>query len=388
MASLDKILSGRISRLQHENLLRNLHDTERLSDAKVIRNGRKLISFSCNDYLGLSQNKKLMIAANNANSRYGVGSGASRLITGNNPLYAKLESKLAETCRTQAALVFGSGYLANIGVITALAGIGDLIIADKLSHSCIIEGALLSKAEFRRFTQNNLKSLKELLIKHRKDHNNCLVITESVFSMDGDSADIEKMLRLCKKYNAWLLVDYAHDINHLTGKNPISSPDLIKMGTLSKAVGIYGGYIAGSRTLMEYLRSSAKSFIFTTALPPSVLGSSIAALDIIRKQPIRAKKALDNAAYFRESLSSKLDELDIGHSDSQIVPIIIGGIEDTIRISEYLYENGYLVSAIRPPTVPVNTSRLRFSFSSQHDKKDIDKLIKLLIRYFRSQITF
>ena len=385
MPNLDKILSEKINKLQHDNLIRSPKPTERLDGAKVIRNGKKLVSFSCNDYLGLSQEKKLIIAGNHSASKYGTGAGASRLITGSNPLYTKLENKIAEISKTESALIYGSGYMANIGVITALVGAGDLILADKLSHSCIIEGSLLSHAEMRRFTHNNLESLKELLTKNRKNYKNCLVITESVFSMDGDSPDLEKMLKLCKKYDAWLLVDYAHDLNHLMGIKSISSKNLIKMGTFSKAVGTYGGYIAGTKTLIDYLKSVSKTFIFTTGLPPAVLGSSLTSLELIQKQKGRAKKALENAKYFREIISKKLDELDIGKSNSQIVPIIIGGIEDTIKISEYLYNNGFLVSAIRPPTVPVNTSRLRFSFSAAHDKKDIDKLIKTLISYFKKR---
>jgi 8-amino-7-oxononanoate synthase len=385
MTSIEKILSEKIDKLQHDNLIRSPKSTERLEGAKIIRNGKRLVSFSCNDYLGLSQNKKIIIAGNHSATKYGSGAGASRLITGNNPLYTLLEKKIAEICRTESALIYGSGYMANIGVITALVGAEDLILADKLSHSCIIEGSKLSRAELLRFAHNNIESLKELLAKNRKSYKNCLVITESVFSMDGDSPDLKKILKLCKKHSAWLLVDYAHDINHLTGTSASTSANLIKMGTFSKAVGTYGGYIAGTKTLIDYLKSVSKTFIFTTGLPPAVLGSSLKSLEIIQKQKGLAKKALGNAQYFRDMISSKLDELDIGKSNSQIVPIIIGGIEDTIKISEYLYENGFLVSAIRPPTVPVNTSRLRFSFSAAHDKKDIDKLVKLLIKYFKKR---
>lgn len=382
MSSLDTKLLEKIARLQGDNLFRTLHETERLDNAEVKRADKKLLSFSCNDYLGLSQDKRVIKAARRAAYKYGAGSGASRLVTGNNPLYTQLENKLAEVCQTESALVYGSGYMANIGAITALVGAGDFIIADKLSHSCIIEGSLLSYAEFRRYDHNDLKSLESLLSKHRTNYKNCLVITEAVFSMDGDVADIQKISELCEKYNAWLLVDYAHDINHLTGDNDVKFKDLIKMGTLSKAIGSYGGYIAGSKVLIDYLKTSSKSFMFTTGLPPAVLGAATKSLEIIQEEKWRAEKALENAKYFRDVVTKNLDEIDTTNSNSQIVPLIIGGAEDTLKMSEYLANNGYLVHAIRPPTVPVNTSRLRFSFSADHEKSDIDKLTKLLIKYF------
>ncbi len=382
MSSLNIKLQEKIAKLQADNLFRSPVTTEHIDDSYVVRNGKKLLSFSCNDYFGLSQDKRVIKAARKAAYKYGAGAGASRLVTGNNPLYEKLESKLAEVCGTEAAAVYGSGYMANVGAIAALVGPGDFIIADKLSHSCIIEGSQLSYAEFRRFEHNNLESLESLLSKHRNNYKNCLVITESVFSMDGDSPDLIKMQEICEKYNAWLMVDYAHDLKHLTENRKLKTENLITMGTLSKALGSYGGYIAGSKILIDYLKTSSKSFIFTTGLPPAVLGAALKSLEIIREEKWRAEKALDNAKYFREVVEKNLDEIETTNSTSQIVPLIIGGAEDTIKISEYLASNGYLVHAIRPPTVPVNTSRLRFSFSSAHEKNDIDKLAKLLIKYF------
>lgn len=380
--SLETILSQKITKLQADSLFRSPITTERLDNGYVRRGGKKLLSFSCNDYLGLARDSRVIKAARKALNKYGAGAGASRLVTGNNPLYEQLESKLAETSGTEAAAVYGSGYMANFGCIAAIVGPGDFIIADKLSHSCIIEGAQLSYAEFRRFEHNNLESLESLLSKHRKNYKNCLVVTESVFSMDGDSPDLVKMQEICDKYNAWLMVDYAHDLNHLTENSELKAENLIKMGTLSKALGSYGGYIAGSKTLIDFLKTSSKSFIFTTGLPPAALGAAIKSIEIAREEKWRAEKALENAKYFRDIVKNNIDKIEVTPSSSQIVPVIVGSAEDALKLSEFLASKGFLVHAIRPPTVPVNTSRLRFSFSSEHEKEKIDKLTKLLIKYF------
>ncbi len=377
MNSLDKVLSEKIAAMQESKLLRTLKTTERLKSAKVIRNGKKLISFSCNDYLGLALDKRVKKAAIAATKKYGTGAGASRLITGNQPLYDILESKIAKICGTESALVFGSGYMANLGAITTLVGSGDIIITDKLAHSCIIKGAKLSGAEFKRFPHNNIEQLAAMLEKYRHEYKSCLIVTEGVFSMDGDSPDMPALQEICHKYGAWLMVDNAHDLKH-----PIHGENTIIMGTLSKAVGSYGGYIAGSKILIDYLKTTAKTLIYTTGLPPAILGASVKALDIIEKEQWRVNKALENAAYFRETISKEIDGLEMGSSVSQIVPLMIGSIEETEKISQYLYDNGFLVSAIKPPTVPVNTSRLRFSFSAEHDKKDIDRLIATLTRFY------
>ncbi len=381
MADLEEILSDNLVKLRAENLDRQTIATRRLKKAYISRNGRKLLSFSCNDYLGLQGNRSVIKAAKSALGKFGSGSCASRMITGSNDLYDELEAKIAEICYTEAAVVFGSGYLANIGVITSLMGSRDLIIADKLSHSCIIDGSLLPKAELKRFAHNDLESLKTIISKYRKNYKNCLVITEAVFSMDGDTPDLKKIKEICEQHDAWMMVDYAHDLNHLAYRAKVK-PDII-MGTLSKAVASYGGYIAGSKNLIDFIKSTSRTLIFTTALPPSVVASSLKALDIIQKQKWRAKKALDNAAYFRNIISDNLPNLNVGKSSSQIVPVIIGSVEETMKLSEYLLQKGFLVHAIRPPTVPANTSRLRFSFSSEHERSQIDRLCKELIKYFR-----
>lgn len=377
MKQLDTYLNNKLESLADKKLLRKLQDSERLELAHIVRDGKKFISFSCNDYLGLANDGRLKKAAIEAIEKYGVGAGASRLITGNNPLYSKLEDIIAKQHNVQAAAVFGSGYMANLGAISALINDGDLIIADKLSHSCIIEGAKLSGAELKRFLHNDLTSLENLLSNNRKNFDNCLVVTEAVFSMDGDSPDLHKMSEICEKYNAWLMIDYAHDLEHFTDNCELRTENLVIMGTLSKAIGAYGGYIAGSQILIDYLKTACKTLMFTTALPPSVLATCLESYNIISAEKWRVEKAFENAKYFAE-LDSRFRGNDTEFVGSQIVPIIIGDAEKTLKISSKLYESGFLVHAIRPPTVPANTSRLRFSFSTLHERNDIEKVAEKL----------
>ncbi|HCR86030.1 MAG TPA: 8-amino-7-oxononanoate synthase, partial [Alphaproteobacteria bacterium] len=331
-----------------------------------------------------------------ATKKYGTSASASRLITGNNILYSKLERSVAKLHNTESATIFSSGYAANLGVIKALMGQGDLIVLDKLAHSCMIEGALASRAEVKRFLHNNYDDLEKILSANHKKYNNILICTESVFSMDGDRADLKTIRKTAKKYGAWLLVDYAHDIEIFIKKPVKPYKNEIKMGTFSKALGSLGGYISGSKKLIEYINSKAATLIYSTALPPAVLGASLKALEIAVKNKELAKKALENARYFlsviaseseaihRKIILARKDELPrrsapLNDDTSQIVPIIIGDTQKTIKISEVLEKEGFLVHPIKPPTVPQNTSRLRVSFSASHTKKQIDELAKAII---------
>ncbi len=381
MTNLNEILGQKIARLREESTLRTLKDTERLKKGHIARAGESLLSFSCNDYLDLARDKRVIKAANAAATKYGAGSGASRLITGNHPLYTELETNLARALGAEASAVYGSGYLANIGVITALVGSGDLILADKLSHSCIIDGSQLSNAEFRRFEHNDLAKLDAMLERHRRNYRNCLVITEAVFSMDGDVPEMEKLYEICRKHNAWLLTDHAHDIQHFSNSTPQRDNHIV-MGTFSKAFGSYGGYVAGSQELVDYLKTASRSLMFTTGLPPAVVAASIKSLELAQAEPERAQKALTHAEFFRKALKNNLKSADMCNSSTQIVPLIIGRAAQATEISAHLAQDGFLVHAIRPPTVPANTSRLRFSFSAAHDKTKVDELAKLIIRYF------
>ncbi|PIR37681.1 MAG: 8-amino-7-oxononanoate synthase [Alphaproteobacteria bacterium CG11_big_fil_rev_8_21_14_0_20_39_49] len=355
-----------ISDLKKENLFRQLHETSRTGGIHIIRDGRKLLSFSCNDYLGLSQNPKVKTAAIVAIEKYGTGSGASRFVTGNCPLYKELEQKLAQIKKTEAATVFGSGYLVNLGAIPAFMGVGDLIIADKLVHACLLDGAKLSGAKLMRFSHNSVEKCEELLQKYRDIYKNCIILTDHVFSMDGDVAPVNELYDLAEKYNAWLMTDDAHGFGILP-----NAKAHIQMGTLSKSAGCYGGYICASAEIVEYLQNKSRSLIYSTALPPSVLASAIEALGIIEQQKDKACKARTNARYFTELLGLPV-------AQSAIVPMIFGDEQKTITASKILEDEGYLVSAIRPPTVPKNTARLRFTFSSLHTKQNIDDIVSVI----------
>ena len=253
-----------------------------------------------------------------------------------------------------------------MGAIAALMGKGDLILADKLIHACMIDGAQLSGAQMKRFAHNDMAHLETLLKAHRKDYGDCLILTETVFSMDGDVAPIEQMMALARRYDAWVMSDDAHGLGIVP-----SVPVDIQMGTLSKAAGVYGGYICGSRALIDYMVNQARSLIFTTALPPALLAASFVALQIMRSQPRLGAQALANARLFTACLG--MDE-----ARSHIVPIIIGDAARTIEASHILRDAGYWVSAIRPPTVPAGTSRLRFTFSALHQSHEIESLAECI----------
>jgi len=254
-------------------------------------------------------------------------------------------------------------------VISALAGKGDLILADKLSHACMLDGAWLSSAEVKRFAHNDMAHLERLLQAHRGEYTQCLILTETIFSMDGDAAPLDALYALAQRFDAWMMTDDAHGM----GFKPPYHAD-IQMGTLSKAVGGYGGYVCGSRVLIDYLVNAARSLIFSTGLPPAVIAGNLAALQILRQEPERAEKALANARLFAERLG-------LARPDGPIVPLIIGEPEEALEAAEFIRKQGFYVSAIRPPTVPPHTARLRFAFSALHEEYDIERLTKAIIAY-------
>lgn len=373
------IFNQQIDLLKEKGRYREVYDSTHYTANMVEKQGRQLISFSCNDYLGLSHNKQIIKAAQKAIETYGTGGTASRLITGNNILYSKLEAEIAATHKTEAATIFTSGYAANIGAIPVIAEKGDLILLDKLAHSCLLEGAKLSDAEVKRFKHNDHDNLSKLLQKSHKKYKKCIIITEAVFSMDGDRADISQLRKLAKKYNALLYIDYAHDIEIFTeNKKQITHNYEIKMGTFSKALAGQGGYIGGSKALIKLINSKAKSLIFSTALPPATLAGNLKALQIANSKPHLAEKALDNAKYFTQQIKKLIPVSCFLSPDSQIIPMIIGDTAKTIKLSKHLEEQGFLVHPIKPPTVPENTSRLRFSFSASHAEKQITHLADCL----------
>jgi len=367
MDSLDAFAAAKLETLDAANLRRRLIPTTRTSPAHVRRGDRTLISFSCNDYLGLAQHPRVKAAAIAAVERYGAGAGASRLVTGDHPLLGQLEARLAGFKGTEAALVFGSGYLANIGVIPALAGPGDLVLLDELSHACMVSGARLSGARIVTFAHNDMNQLAELLAAERHHGAHALVLTERVFSMDGDQAPLPALLAIAQAYDAWTLVDDAHGLG-------VVAPDALaplELGTLSKALGSLGGYLCASTPVIDLLKSRARSFVYATGLPPASAAAALAALDILDDEPERSRRPLTLARRFTAALG-------LAPAMSAIVPIPVGDATRALALSAALAEQGMLVVAIRPPTVPPGTARLRVAFSAAHDEADVDALVQAM----------
>lgn len=351
----------KLVQLEARDLRRRLKPTGRWG-AAAQRDGADLISFSDNDYLGLSAHAEVISAGIEAARHYGAGAGASRLVTGDCPINKTVEEKLAALKGTQGAILFGSGYLANMGAIPVLAGPEDAIILDELSHSCIHAGAALSRAKTLRFKHNDVGDAVRAL-REAAPYRRAIVITETVFSMDGDQAPLKELHAACAVHGAWLMTDDAHGL----GVVAIDNPAPVQMGTLSKAAGVYGGYVCGPQAFIDLLANRARSFIYTTGLPPFVLGAASKALEIIAGNSDLGDKALANARLFC-SLAG------LNEPQSAIVPLIIGKAVDALHLSDSLASEGFLVTAIRPPTVPEGTARLRFAFSALHQEADIRRL--------------
>lgn len=354
MASLPAFCAARLALLETQQARRLLREVP-----------ARLVSFASNDYLGLSEHPEVVAAQ----AQSPAGAGASRLMTGNHVHYTPLEAKLAAMKHAEAALVFGSGYLANLGTITALMSAGDLVLADKLAHACIIDGAQLSGATLKRFRHNDLAHAEALLKEYRGQYKRVLIITEHVFSMDGDCAPLPELAALAKRYDSWLMVDDAHG---LFEEPPIAAD--IWMGTLSKAAGAYGGYVTAKKSVIDYLATSARSFIFSTGLPPATCAAALKALEIITHEPERRARPL--------ALAKKVTQaLNLPEAQSTIVPVILGSSEAALNAAEALKKEGMLVVAIRPPTVPPNTARLRLTFTTNHTDVQADILIAALRKF-------
>jgi 8-amino-7-oxononanoate synthase len=377
MTSLDQFAQGKLDDLARRNLRRALAETYREDGIWVERDGKRLLSFSCNDYLNLTQHPAVKKAAAAAIEKYGAGSGASRLITGNHPLYAELEARLAQIKQTEAAVVFGSGYLANAGIIPVLIGRDGLVLVDEFSHACIYAGAQLSRGRVLTFRHNDVAHARELLAAHRAEHDHALIVTDGVFSMDGDLAPLAELLALANEHDAWLMSDDAHGLGVVGGGRGSSFagnthiPIPLQMGTLSKAVGAYGGYLCASAPVIELMRNRARTLIYSTGLPPAIVAAAIAALDIIEREPGYAALPVQKAKAFTQAAG-------LPAAQSPIVPIIVGAEEQTLAASRMLAEEGFLVAAIRPPTVPAGTARLRLTFTAQHPDDQIARLAAIV----------
>jgi len=377
MRSLDAFAQDKLDELKRRHLYRALNETVREDGIWIDRNGRQLLSFSCNDYLNLTQHPAIKQAALAAVEEYGAGSGASRLVTRNHPLYAKLESRLAQFKATEAACVFGSGYLANTGIIPVLVGRDGLVLLDELSHACIYAGAQLSRGTVVTFRHNDVLHVRELLSARRGEHDHAIIVTDGVFSMDGDLAPLNELLALAEEHDAWLMSDDAHGLGVLGGGRGSSFvgnshiPVHLQMGTLSKAVGSYGGYLCASASVIDLMRNRARTLIYSTGLPPACVAAAIAALDLIERDPDYAARPVRKAKAFTKRAG-------LPDAQSPIVPIVVGDEEAALAHSRMLEKEGFLAVAIRPPTVKPGTARLRLTFTAQHPDDQIDRLADIV----------
>ncbi len=364
-----KFYAAEIAKKKQLNLYRRLTESD-VIDAVIVKRGKKnLISFASNDYFGLSQNIKVKKAAINSTKDYGVGAGASRYVSGNNSLYASLEKQIAQMKNCDSSIVFSSGYSCAIGVIPALVSDGDLIVADRLIHSSLIDGAKLSGARLMRFLHNDIDSTRKILEENRHKFSKCLIITESVFSMDGDLGRIDDLLKLAEEFDSILLTDEAHDLFDQK-INKQKADNLIRLGTLSKAVGSLGGYVAADEVIIDYLRNFSRSQIYSTALPASILAAAIESLKIIKKTN-PSVIAMKNARYFCKLMN-------LPEPESAIIPIILGDSKTTLDVAKKIEKEGFLVGAIRYPTVEKNKARLRIAISSLHKKSQIEELARII----------
>jgi 8-amino-7-oxononanoate synthase len=377
-----------LKKLREQGLSRTLREVPAVG-GKFESGGRTILNFSSNDYLALASNSDIITAVLNAVSSLGAGSGSSRLVSGTLPVHTALEKKLAEFKGYPAALLFGSGYLANLGVIPALVGRDDVVIADRLAHASLIDGAVLSRADFKRFQHNDCGHLARLL-KNEKANRKKLVVTESVFSMDGDLAPLKEIGSLCAQYGALLLVDEAHATgvfgpygSGLVREHGLENKVDISMGTLSKALGSYGGFVACSEQLRHWFINRARSFIYSTALPPSVVAAALEALRILESKPTLGRELLRRASTFRERLQKA--GFNTGNSASQIIPIIIGENKKALLLAERLRKQNILATAIRPPSVPEGTARIRLSVTLAHSESDLEQAAEQIIEAARAE---
>jgi 8-amino-7-oxononanoate synthase len=377
MRSLDEFATAKLGELERSSLRRALVDTTRVTAIWLLRNGRRLLSFCCNDYLNLTHHPAVKEAAIEALRVYGVGAGASRFVTGNHPLFSELEARLARLKETEAACVFGSGYLANLGIIPALIGSDDLVLIDELAHACLWAGARLARAAVVPFRHADVEHVELLLAQLRRHHRRALIATDGVFSMDGDIAPLHGLAALAQRHDAWLMSDDAHGLgvvgggggSNFLGGTKADVP--LQMGTLSKALGSYGGYICASAAVVDLIRNRARTVIYSTGLPPAIVAAAIAALDVIEREPAYAALPLAKAKAFARGAG-------LPEPVSPIVPVLLGEAEAALKASRLLEDHGFLVVAIRPPTVPAGTARLRLTFTAQHPDDEVERLAEVV----------
>ncbi|MBI5144236.1 MAG: 8-amino-7-oxononanoate synthase [Candidatus Omnitrophica bacterium] len=375
MAGIEEFLETRA----REGLLRKLKPISFRKNGRIYFNKKEYLDFSSNDYLGLSDHPQLIDAAKEALDSFGASSSASRLLSGDLEMHHRLEEDIARFKNKEGALVFNSGYQANIGILSALYDRGDAVFSDRLNHASIVDGMVLSRAKIFRFQHNDPEHLESLLKRERQKFKKALIITETIFSMDGDRARLKELAGLKDKYDCEIMADEAHatGIYGKSGSGLVEEENLtdrveLIMGTFSKALGGFGAYLATSKRIVEYLVNTCRSFIYSTALPPATIASNLAAIQLVKEEAYRRCELLKLSEYFRDELKNRSFEV---RGASQIVPVIVGESVKALAFSEALQEKGYWVLPIRPPTVPKGEARLRFSVTLHHDMKTLSKLI-------------
>ncbi len=379
-----KNLAQRLDERRRQSLYRFRRIADSPQQPLMRIDGREVIGFCSNDYLGLANHPDIIAAFKRAADAFGVGSGAAHLINGHSRYHHQLEEALAEFVGYPRTLLFSTGYMANVGIVQALLESGDAVFADRLDHASLLDGALLSRARLQRYPHGDVAALEAKLAASRAADR--LVMTDGVFSMDGDIAPLPALAALARRHDAWLMVDDAHGIGVLGegGRGSLSRFGLgqgdapILMATLGKAFGVAGAFVAGDETLIEYLIQSARSYIYTTAMPPAVAAATLASLDIVRRADDRRERLRENIVAFRAGVAAL--DLPLLDSETAIQGIIVGDNAAATRLSEALFEAGFLVTAIRPPTVPEGTARLRLTLSAAHTAEQIERLLDALAR--------
>lgn len=383
-SSLDRDLAGRLAELERAGLRRTMRGVQRGPGAEVLIDGAPAIDFSSNDYLGLAADPRIARAAARALDEAGTGAGAARLISGNHPLHARLERELAAFEDAPAALLFPSGYAANTGAIPALVGRGDAVYSDALNHASLIDGCRLSRAELRVFPHRDVDALHAMLRDDAGRFARRMIVVDGVFSMDGDLFPLDRLVELARAHGAWTYVDDAHGTGVL-GPNGRGAAEHfgvcgavdVRMGTLGKALGTAGAFVVGSEPLREWLLNRARPFVFTTGSPPALAAAALEALRIVREEPWRRERVRENARRLREGLAA-LGHAAPGEADGHVVPVLTGDAEETMQTGAALRARGFLVGAVRPPTVPPGGSRLRITLSAAHTAAQIGGLLDAL----------
>jgi glycine C-acetyltransferase len=363
--------------LEKQGLRRQLVVVSGSQGPEVVIDGRRFLNFCSNNYLGLADDPRLVAAASESLRREGMGSGASRLVCGNMAAHRSLESSLARFKGTPAALAFSTGYMANIGIISSLMNREDIVFSDRLNHASIVDGILLSRAKCRRYPHGDMAALEEML-KAAAGFRKRLIVTDAVFSMDGDIAPLDKIVALARRYGCLVMVDEAHALGVLgaNGKGAVEHFGLegevnIQMGTLSKAAGAFGAYCCGSEALIDFLVNKARSFIYTTGMPPAVAAASQRALEIMHEEPHRRRQLWEHTRDFRREVQRC--GFDVSRSETPIIPIVVGEAALAVTFARRLFAKGIFVAAIRPPSVPQGTARLRLTLMATHTRWQLEQ---------------